>query len=511
MQSNYILEMRKITKDYPGVRALDNVDILVKHGEIHALCGENGAGKSTLMKVLSGVIPYGEYEGDIFFKGEKCAFKNIKQSEKLGIGIIHQELALIQDLSITENIFLANEIVNKGFIDWDQAYVETKKLLKKVGLNEKPDELIKNLSLGQQQLVEIAKALSKDIQLLILDEPTSSLNEEDSQNLLKLILDLKKQGVTSIIISHKLNELEQIGDSLTVLRDGKTVDYLDMNKEEINEDRIIKSMVGREITNLFPKRNAKIGDILLEVKNWSADHPIYDRKVIKDVNINVRAGEIVGFAGLMGAGRTEFLRSVFGKSYGRNITGDILIKGKKVNIKNVTDAIKHKMAYVTENRKGDGLILINSIKHNVSLANIDNILDHGMLDEYKEIVDTKDQVDALKLKYSDINQLVLNLSGGNQQKVVLSKWMYTNPDILILDEPTRGIDVGAKYEIYTIINRLAEAGKAIIVISSEMQEVIGLSDRVYVMDSGRIKGEMTKEKVSQESIMKYILSQKVEV
>ncbi|MFW6320189.1 MAG: ATP-binding cassette domain-containing protein, partial [Bacillota bacterium] len=463
MQSNYILEMRKITKDYPGVRALDNVDILVKHGEIHALCGENGAGKSTLMKVLSGVIPYGEYEGDIFFKGEKCAFKNIKQSEKLGIGIIHQELALIQDLSITENIFLANEIVNKGFIDWDQAYVETKKLLKKVGLNEKPDELIKNLSLGQQQLVEIAKALSKDIQLLILDEPTSSLNEEDSQNLLKLILDLKKQGVTSIIISHKLNELEQIGDSLTVLRDGKTVDYLDMNKEEINEDRIIKSMVGREITNLFPKRNAKIGDILLEVKNWSADHPIHDRKVIKDVNINVRAGEIVGFAGLMGAGRTEFLRSVFGKSYGRNITGDILIKGKKVNIKNVTDAIKHKMAYVTENRKGDGLILINSIKHNVSLANIDNILDHGMLDEYKEIVDTKDQVDALKLKYSDINQLVLNLSGGNQQKVVLSKWMYTNPDILILDEPTRGIDVGAKYEIYTIINRLAEAGKAIIV------------------------------------------------
>lgn len=511
MKNDIILEMRKITKDYPGVRALDNVYIKVKRGEIHALCGENGAGKSTLMKVLSGVIPHGEYEGKILYEGQECFFKNIKQSEKLGIGIIHQELALIQDLSISENIFLANEISTKGVINWDEAYVRTTKLLKRVGLKEKPDELIKNLSLGKQQLVEIAKALGKDIKLLILDEPTSSLNEEDAQNLLKMIVELKKEGVTSIIISHKLNELEQIGDSITVLRDGKTVDFIDMQKESVNEDRIIKSMVGREITNLYPSRNAKIGDTLLEVKNWSVDHPIYDRKVVKDVSINVKAGEVVGFAGLMGAGRTEFLRSVFGKSYGRNVTGEMLIKGQSLTVKNVTQAIKHKLAYVTEDRKGDGLILINSIKHNVSLANINNILSKGMLDDNKEIVDTEKQVKTLKLKYSNIDQYVLNLSGGNQQKVVLSKWMYTEPDVLILDEPTRGIDVGAKYEIYNIINALAEAGKAVIMISSEMPEVIGLSDRVYIMDNGQIKGEMDKKDVSQEAIMKHILSKKVEV
>ncbi len=512
MKNDYILEMKNITKDFPGVRALDNVNIKVKRGEIHALCGENGAGKSTLMKVLSGVIPDGDYDGEIFFDGELCAFKNIKQSERLGIGIIHQELALIQELSIAENIFLANEIVKRGVIAWDEANQRTQSLLRKVGLDETPGELIKDLSVGKQQLVEIAKALSKDIKLLILDEPTSSLNEEDSQNLLKLIVDLKeKQGVTSIIISHKLSELEQIGDSLTVLRDGKTVDYLDMKQEVVNEDRIIKSMVGREITNLYPKRNAKIGETLFEVKNWSAVHPLYDRKIVDNASFHVKAGEVVGFAGLMGAGRTEFLRSVFGKSYGRNAEGELYIKGKPVAIKNVEQAIKHGLAYATEDRKTYGLILISSIKNNVSLASLDKVLTRGILDEDKEVVDTEKQVKALKLKYSNINQDTLNLSGGNQQKVVLSKWMYSDPDILILDEPTRGIDVGAKYEIYTIINQLAEMGKAVIVISSEMPEVIGLSDRVYVMDKGRIKGQIGKESVSQEAIMKMILSKKVEV
>lgn len=503
--------MKNITKDFPGVRALDRVNIKVKRGEIHALCGENGAGKSTLMKVLSGVIPYGEYEGEIYFNGELCRFRNIKQSERLGIGIIHQELALIQDLSIVENIFLANEISKRGVIDWDEAFKQTKTLLKKVGLNEKPDELIRNLSVGKQQLIEIAKALSKKITLLILDEPTSSLNEEDSQNLLRLISDLRKQGVTSIIISHKLSELEQIGDSLTVLRDGKTVDYLDMKEEEVNEDRIIKSMVGREITNLYPKRNAKVGEVLLEVQNWTVNHPIYDRNIVNNASFKVRRGEVVGFAGLMGAGRTELLRSVFGKSYGRFVHGKILINNEEVQLKNVRDAIKNGVAYATEDRKNYGLILINSIKNNVSLASLDKILKHGVLDEDKEVLDTETQVQALKLKYSNIDQDTLNLSGGNQQKVVLSKWMYADPEILILDEPTRGIDVGAKYEIYTIINQLAEMGKAVIVISSEMLEVIGLTDRVYVMDKGIIKGEINHENMTQEGIMKMILAKKAEV
>ena len=507
---DYILEMNQITKEFPGVIALDQVDIKVKRGEIHALCGENGAGKSTLMKILSGVYPHGTYLGEIFFNAEKCEFHSIKQSESKGIGIIHQELALIKSLSIAENIFIGNEIAKYGIIDWDETYKLTKDVLKKVGLNENPATLIKDLSVGKQQLVEIAKALSKDITLLILDEPTSALNEEDSSNLLNLIRDLKKQGVTSIIISHKLKEIEEIGDSLTVLRDGKTVDYLDMVEQKITEERIIKSMVGREINELYPERNAKIGDILLEVRHWSADHPQVERKILNDINIHVRRGEVVGIAGLMGSGRTELARSIFGKSYGKNIRGDIYIDGKKVAIHSVTDAIKHGIAYVTEDRKNLGLILINSIKHNVVLANLNRISKRGIIDENREIKEVEKQVNALKLKYSNIMQETKNLSGGNQQKVVLSKWMFSNPDILILDEPTRGIDVGAKYEIFTIINQLAEMGKAIIVISSELLEVLGLSDRIYVMSKGEIKAELPKEKASQETIMKYIVSEQAE-
>jgi putative multiple sugar transport system ATP-binding protein len=509
--NEYILEMKQITKEFPGVKALDQVNIKVKHGEIHALCGENGAGKSTLMKVLSGVYPIGNYEGEIFYKGELCAFKDIKSSEARGIGIIHQELALIKTLSIAENIFLGNEIARNGIINWDETFQKTKALLKKVGLNENPSTLIKDLSVGKQQMVEIAKALSKDIDLLILDEPTSALNEEDSQNLLKLIVELKNQGVTSIMISHKLNEIEQISDSLTILRDGQAVDYMDMEKDKVTEERIIKSMVGRAITELYPQRNAKKGDVLLEVRNWHVDHPMYERKVINDVSIKVRAGEVVGIAGLMGAGRTEFARSIFGKSYGKNIKGKIFIHGKEIELNNVHTAIKHNMAYVPEDRKSHGLILINSIKHNVVLANLNRISTSGILDENKEISEVEKQVQALQVKYSNILQEVKNLSGGNQQKVVLSKWMFTAPDILILDEPTRGIDVGAKYEIYTIINKLAEMGKAVIVISSELPEVMGLSDRIYIMAKGQIKGELHKDNFTQEAIMKFIVSEKVEV
>ncbi|MFP4286941.1 MAG: multiple monosaccharide ABC transporter ATP-binding protein [Candidatus Izemoplasmataceae bacterium] len=509
--SSYILEMKNITKEFPGVKALDQVNIQVKQGEIHALCGENGAGKSTLMKVLSGVYPVGTYDGEIYYKGELCEFKDIKSSEARGIGIIHQELALIKTLSIAENIFMGNEITKRGVIDWDETYKQTIALLKKVGLDESPGTLIKDLSVGKQQMVEIAKALGKDIELLILDEPTSALNEEDSQNLLKLIEDLKKQGVTSIMISHKLNEIEQISDSLTVLRDGKTVDYMTVEKEQINEERIIKSMVGREITDLYPTRTSKIGETLLEVRNWFADHPLYDRKIIDNVSIRVKAGEVVGIAGLMGAGRTEFVRSVFGKSYGKNIKGNLFIRGKEVVLNSVSQAIKHGLAYVPEDRKSLGLILMNSIKHNVVLPNLKRISNYGIVDDNKEIVDVENQVKALHVKHSSILQEVKNLSGGNQQKVVLSKWMFTEPEILILDEPTRGIDVGAKYEIYTIINKLAEQGKAVIVISSELPEVMGLSDRIYIMAKGQIKGELHKENFSQEAIMKFIVSEKVEV
>ncbi len=508
--NKYILEMKNISKEFPGVKALDNVNIKVEKGEIHALIGENGAGKSTLMNILSGVYPYGNYTGEIFYNGELCQFNGIKSSEKKGIGIIHQELALIMYLSIAENIFLGNERSKRGIIDWDKTRNDTIDLLKMVGLNENPGTLIKDISVGKQQLVEIAKALSKNINLLILDEPTSALNEEDSQNLLNLIVELKKQGVTSIIISHKLNEIEQISDSITILRDGKTIERLSMIADGVDEGRIIKSMVGRELTNLFPVRNAKIGEMILEVKNWNVYHPMIERKILNDININVRSGEVVGIAGLMGAGRTEFAMSIFGRAYGKNISGEMYLHGKKVVIKNIPQAIKHGLAYVTEDRKNLGLVLINDIKENITLANLEQLRQGLVVDGNKEIKEVEKQVNELTIKCSSILQKTKNLSGGNQQKVVLAKWMFTNPEVLILDEPTRGIDVGAKYEIYTIINQLAEAGKAVILISSELGEIIGLSDRVYIMNEGNITGELDKENATQEEIMKHIISEKVE-
>lgn len=504
----YLLEMKNITKVFPGVKALDNVDIKVKKGEIHALVGENGAGKSTLMKVLSGVYPHGSFEGEIYFDGELCKFNDIKQSEEKGIGIIHQELALIMYLSIAENIFLGNEVSKNGVIDWDKTKLQTKELLKKVRLDENPETLIKDIGVGKQQLVEIAKALSKNISLLILDEPTSALNEDDSQNLLNLILELKKHDVTSIIISHKLNEIEQISDSLTVLRDGKMISYLDMKKDNVTEDVIIKNMVGREITDLFPSRNHAIGDKIFEVQHWNADHPLFDRQILKDISFNVKKGEVVGIAGLMGAGRTELARSIFGRSYGRNITGDMYMFDEKIHLKDIPQAIKAGLAYVTEDRKNLGLILINDIKRNVTLSNLDKVKSGLVVDENKEVVEVEKQVQALSVKCSSILQKTKNLSGGNQQKVVLSKWMFTNPEILILDEPTRGIDVGAKYEIYTIINQLAESGKAVIMISSELPEVIGMSDRIYVMSEGRITGELDGNTATPEQIMKHIVVEK---
>ncbi|MDQ0115753.1 multiple monosaccharide ABC transporter ATP-binding protein [Paenibacillus harenae] len=504
MATNNILEMRDITKTFPGVKALEDVNLQVKEGEIHALMGENGAGKSTLMKVLSGVYPHGSYTGDILYKGNVCEFKDITNSEKLGIVIIHQELALIPQLSIAENIFLGNEQVKRGVINWNDTIVKTKELLKTVGLNESPNTLISSIGVGKQQLVEIAKALSKEVKLLILDEPTAALNEEDSENLLNLLLAFKKKGITSIMISHKLNEITKVADSITILRDGKTIETLDMVKDNINEDRIIKGMVGRDLTQRYPVREPKIGETILEVKNWNVYHETQDRKVIDDVNMYIRKGEIVGIAGLMGAGRTELAMSLFGKSYGKRISGETLLNGKPVQMNTINQAIDQGLAYVTEDRKHYGLILMDDIKRNITLTGLNKISRNTVVNANQEIIEAERFRTKLNIKTPSILQKTGNLSGGNQQKVVLSKWIFSEPEVLILDEPTRGIDVGAKYEIYTIINQLAMEGKGVLIISSELPELLGMCDRMYVMSEGRFTGEVTREEASQEKLMKYM-------
>ena len=502
-----LLEMKNITKTFPGVKALDNVNLQVGKGEIHALVGENGAGKSTLMNVLSGVYPYGTYEGDIIYNGEVCNFHDIKDSEGKGIVIIHQELALIPYMTIGENMFLGNERGHKAAINWDETYALAEKYTKQVGLMDSVRTMIKDIGVGKQQLVEIAKALAKNAKLLILDEPTASLNEKDSKALLDLMLKLKKEGLTCIIISHKLNEVSYVADKITVIRDGSTIETLTKGVDDFSEDRIIKGMVGREIADRFPKRHdVKIGAVNMEVKNWTVYHPLYsERKVVDNVSLNVRKGEVVGISGLMGAGRTELAMSIFGKSYGTNISGTLLLDGKEVHLKNVRDAIDHKLAYVTEDRKGDGLILSNPIKINTTLANLKGVSSGGVIDKDKEYEVAVEYKTKLRTKCPSVEQNVGNLSGGNQQKVLLAKWMFADPDVLILDEPTRGIDVGAKYEIYCIINDLVAAGKSVIMISSELPEVLGMSDRIYIMNEGRIAGELKAEEASQEKIMACIL------
>ena len=505
--ANIILEMKNITKTFPGVKALDNVNLQVEEGEIHALVGENGAGKSTLMNVLSGVYPYGTYEGDIVYNGEVCQFQTIKDSEKKGIVIIHQELALVPQMSIGENMFLGNEKGKKSAINWNETYKDADKYLRMVGLSESSHVLIKDIGTGKQQLVEIAKALAKQAKLLILDEPTSSLNETDSKALLDLMLEFKKQGMTMIIITHKLNEVVYVADKITVVRDGSTVETIDCKTTKIDEDRIIKGMVGREITDRFPKRNGvNIGDINMEVKNWTVYHPLYtERKVVDNVDFNVKKGEVVGIYGLMGAGRTELAMSIFGQSYGTNITGTLIIDGKETVLKTPREAINAKIAYVTEDRKGNGLVLTNPIRVNTSLANMDAVSNKGIIDTDKEYAVAVEYREKLNTKTPSVEQKVGNLSGGNQQKVLLAKWMFADPDILILDEPTRGIDVGAKYEIYCIINDLVAAGKSVVMISSELPEVIGMSDRVYIMNEGRFVGEMSSDSATQENIMAAII------
>lgn len=503
---NIILEMRGITKTFPGVKALDNVSFKVREGEIHALVGENGAGKSTLMKVLSGVYPAGTYTGEIVYDGETRRFSTISDSEELGIIIIHQELALVPLLSIAENIFLGNEVAENGVISWPQTFARTKELLAKVGLKDAPTTRITDIGVGKQQLVEIAKALSKKVRLLILDEPTASLNETDSDALLNLLMEFRKQGMTSIIISHKLNEIRKVADQITILRDGGTVETLDCHTQEISEDRIIKGMVGRDMEDRYPKRESKVGEMLLEVKNWNVFHQNHrDRQFLHDVSFNVRAGEVVGIAGLMGAGRTETAMSIFGKSWGHKITGDVSMHGKPVDVSTIPKAIEAGLAYVTEDRKHLGLVLQNNIKDNTTLSNLGGVSTSGIIDDRREAKVASDYRQMLRIRSHSIYQETVNLSGGNQQKVVLSKWLFTSPEVLILDEPTRGIDVGAKFEIYTIINQLAAEGKGILMISSEMPELLGTCDRIYVMNEGRIVAELTKEEASQESIMRAIM------
>ena len=503
-----ILEMRNITKTFPGVKALNNVSFSVTQGEIHALVGENGAGKSTLMKVLSGIYPYGTYEGEIYFQGQECRFRDITESEKVGLVIIHQELALIPFLSVAENLFLGNERAKNGVIDWNESFSKTKELLDRVGLHELPSTLITNIGVGKQQLVEIAKALAKEVKLLILDEPTASLNENDSEKLLELLLQFKEHGISSILISHKLSEVNKVADSITILRDGATIETLDCKKDNITEDRIIRGMVGRDMTHRFPPREKNIGEVIFEVRDWNVYHPIHeDRKVSTNVNITVRKGEVVGLSGLMGAGRTELGMSIFGRAYGTRISGKAYKYGKEIDVSTIDKAISNGIAYATEDRKAYGLILIQQVKNNITLANLEEISRNQVINEPQEMRVTSEYRDKLNIKCSSIQQLALNLSGGNQQKVVLSKWLFASPEILILDEPTRGIDVGAKYEIYTIINRLVSEGKGIILISSELPEILGFCDRVYVMRDGKIVGEMPASEASQEKVMKYIMTQ----
>ncbi len=505
--ADVVLEMRGITKRFSGVTALDGVDLSVEDDEIHALVGENGAGKSTLMNVLSGVFPHSEYEGQILFQGQEVSFNDIKDSERVGIVIIHQELALIPHLSIAENIFLGNEQASSGVINWNRTVSRSHELLKKVGLDEHPNTLVRNIGVGKQQLVEIAKALAKDVKLLILDEPTAALNDEESNRLLDLLEDLKSHGVTSILISHKLNEVERISDRITVIRDGKNVETLTRGRDAFHEDRIIKGMVGREITDRWPERDHEIGDEVFRVEDWTVYHPQQEhRRVVNNVNFFIRRGEVVGFAGLMGAGRTEIAMSLFGKSYGQKHSGRIFKNGEEIELRDVADSIDKGVAYVSEDRKTYGLVLIQDVKNNISLANLKRVANGGVLNSNEEIVQTEAYRKRLSVRSRGLDQVVQTLSGGNQQKVVLSKWLMAEPEVLLLDEPTRGIDVGAKYEIYTIINKLAAEGKGILMISSEMPELLGMCDRIYVVNGGEIAGVLTREEASQESIMKTIMT-----
>ncbi len=509
--SDYILEAKGIVKKFGNVTALKNIDLKVKRGEVHVLCGENGAGKSTLMNIISGVYPKGSYEGVFCYNEEECSFLSIRDSEEKKIAIIHQQLALIPPLSIAENIFIGNENMKHGVMDWTETRVKARKIMQLVGLQENPDTLVSDIGVGKQQLVEICKAVSKNVKLLILDEPTAALNDEESDKLLNLVLEFKKQGITSILISHKLREVTKVCDAITIIRDGETIETLYKGSDEITEERIIKAMVGRELTNRFPARISKIGSVLFEVENWNVFSPLDETKqVLKNICLHVRRGEVLGIAGLMGAGRTELAMSIFGKSYGKRISGTLKKDGREIRLPNVSAAIANGIAYVSEDRHRYGVIPGAQIKKNITLPSLERFMKGWAIDSNKETIAAQEYKEKLNIKCRDVDQEVGNLSGGNQQKVIFAKWALSDADLLILDEPTRGIDVGAKYEIYQIINSMAAQGKAVVFISSDMPEILGMCDRVYVMNEGRIRGELSKTEITQENIMKVIMKDKEE-
>lgn len=507
MNSEYILEVQQVTKQFPGVRALDDVSFRIAPGEIHGICGENGAGKSTLMGVISGVHPTGSYEGTVLVRGKPAHFRSVRDSEKLGLTIMHQELALSPYLSIYENMFLGHAKTRFGIIDWDDLLVRSRPFLERVGLKDRPETIVSKLGVGKQQLVEIARALSKNTEILILDEPTASLNDEESEKLLDLILDLKREGLTCILISHKLNEVLRVADAITVMRDGKSIRTYNTATEQVTRSMLIKDMVGREMTNLYPPKNAQIGEVVMEVKDWTVYHPEYhDMKVVDAASFTVRKGEIVGFCGPMGAGRTELMMSLFGRSYGSRSEGTVLVRGREVSYHTPREAISAGVGYVSEDRKSLGLVLIQDVKTNISNSSLDKLSRAGVVDSFREVAAAEEYRTSLNIKTPSITQIVRNLSGGNQQKVVLSRCLLAEPEIFIVDEPTRGIDVGAKYEIYTILNKLAAEGKSIIMVTSELPEAIGVADRIYVMNEGRIKGCLDRDEATQEEIMHMALS-----
>lgn len=490
-RSKFILEMKGITKEFPGVRALSGVDLRIEPGTVHALMGENGAGKSTLMKILIGLYP--EYGGEIIFDGNKVSFKNIKQALDYGISMIHQELTNIDHMTISENIFLGKEpVLGKFWVNEKELNSRTKALLKRIGIDLNPKTLMKDLSVSEKQMVEIAKAISNDTKIIIMDEPTSAISDREVDQLFKIIRDLTKNNVAIIYISHKMDEIFKIADQITILRDGTYIDTFDT--KDLTNDSLVSLMVGRELTDLFPNREKKIGEEFLSVRH------LRKKNVFNDISFHVRKGEIVGIAGLMGAGRTEVVNGIFGLNpYDE---GEVKIKGKKVKIKSPAEAISLGIGLVSEDRKHFGLVLPLSVRENITLSNLQSLSKLTVLLKGKEKQVVYERIQEFKIKTPSSEQLVKNLSGGNQQKIVIAKSLLSGPDVLILDEPTRGIDIGAKSEIYHLISKLAEEGKAIIMVSSEMSEILGLSDRIIVLHDGKIAGELSREEASQEKIMK---------
>jgi len=502
VSDDIILDIRNITKTFPGVIALNDVSMKIKRGEIHGICGENGAGKSTLMKILSGVYPFGTYEGQVFYEGKELKFGegSIRQAIEEGIAIVYQELTLVPAMTVGENVFLGKEPVDRGTINWSKLYSDTREILTKYRLDVDPQAIVRSLGVGKMQMVEIAKALSENAKILILDEPTSALTSSEIEKLYEILHTLKEHGVTCIYITHKLEEFFRITDSVTILRDGKTVTT--QPTQELNQEKLINYMVGREMKERFPKGNRKPGEVFFSVEDLHADDPVdSSKKILKGVSFDLRRGEILGIAGLMGSGRTELVMTIFGE-FGKITKGRISIDGKEIKINSARDAMKHGISLVPEDRKGQGLILIQSILKNISLPNLDRFSGWMRIDSDAELSAATKQSKSLAIKAPNMTIPTETLSGGNQQKVVISKWLMSNPKVLIMDDPTRGIDVGAKYEIYKIMNDLAENGVSIIMISSDLEEVLGMSDRILVMCAGRSSRTMELNEANQEEIMK---------